>query len=121
MVDLLWLGLPVVATRGGAMSEIVETVGAGRTVAPGDSSALAAAVCAMLADPEARERAGEAGRGWAQGRSWEKVAGPLLAFAAAPRRETHRNRFADLAPAASSAEEPLIRRARRALKRWTGQ
>ena len=121
MVDLLWLGLPVVATRGGAMSRIVESVGAGRTVAPGDAPELAAAVIALLGDSDARERAGEAGRRWAEGRCWEKVSKPLLDFAAAPRRDPHRDRFVDLAPAASFAEEPLARRAARALKRWTGQ
>jgi glycosyltransferase involved in cell wall biosynthesis len=121
MVDLLWLGLPVVATRGGAMSGIVEAVGAGRIVAPGDAAELAAAVVALLADPDARERAGAAGSRWAEGRRWEKVSKPLLDFAAAPRRDPHRDRFVDLAPAANSAEEPLVRRAGRALKRWAGQ
>jgi glycosyltransferase involved in cell wall biosynthesis len=121
MVDLLWLGLPVVATRGGAMSRIVEAVGAGRTVAPGDSTELSAAVCALLADPGARERAGEAGRRWARGRSWDEVAKPLLDFAAAPRRDPHRDRFVDLAPTTGSAEEPLIRRAGRTLRRWAGR
>lgn len=121
MVDLLWLGLPVVATRGGAMSGIVEAVGAGRIVAPGDAAELAAAVVALLADPDARERAGAAGRRWAESRRWEKVSKPLLDFAAAPRRDHHRDRFVDLAPAASSAEEPFVRRVKRALKRWAGK
>jgi glycosyltransferase involved in cell wall biosynthesis len=121
MVDLLWLGLPVVATRGGAMSGIVESVGAGRTVAPGDAAELAAVVCALLADPAARDRAGAAGRRWAEERSWEKVSRPLLEFAAAPRRDPHRDRFVEVAPAASSAEEPLVRRAVRTLKRWSGR
>lgn len=121
MVDLLWLGLPVVATRGGVMSGIVESVGAGRTVAPGDAAELADVVAALLSDPDARRRAGEAGRRWARDRNWEKVAKPLLDFAAAPRRDPHRDRFVELAPAASSAEEPLFRRAERALKRWIGR
>jgi len=121
MVDLLWLGLPVVATRGGAMSGIIETIGAGRTVAPGDAVELADAVVALLGDPEARERAGAAGRRWAEGRCWEDVSRPLLDFAAAPRRDPHRDRFVDLAPSASSAEEPMVRRAARAMKRWIGQ
>jgi glycosyltransferase involved in cell wall biosynthesis len=121
MIDLLWLGLPVVATRGGAMSGIVDSVGAGRTVAPGNAAELAAAVVGLLGDPDARHRAGEAGRRWAENRSWEKVSKPLLEFAAAPRRDPHRDRFVDLAPAASSAQEPVSRRIKRALKRWTGQ
>jgi len=121
MVDLLWLGLPVVATRGGVMSGIVEAVGAGRIVAPDDAAELAAAVVALLGDADARQRAGAAGRGWAEGRRWGKVSKPLLDFAAAPRRDPYRDRFVDLAPSASSAEEPLVRRAKRVLNRWTGK
>ncbi len=121
MVDLLWLGLPVVATEGGAMSRIVDAVGAGRTVAPGDPAALAVAIGGLLADAAGRRSAGEAGRQWAAGRSWQEVAGPLLDFAAAPWREPHRDRFVDLAPATGDAEEPLLRRARRTLKRWAGR
>jgi glycosyltransferase involved in cell wall biosynthesis len=103
------------------MSGIVEAVGAGRIVAPGDAAELAAAVVALLADPDARERAGAAGSRWAEGRRWEKVSKPLLDFAAAPRRDLHRDRFVDLAPAASSAEEPFVRRVERSLKRWIGK
>jgi len=120
IVDLLWLGLPMVVTRGGAMSGIVEAVGAGRTVAPGDSSELAAAVCEMLADTDLRERAGKAGRQWSEGRTWKQVSKPLQDFATAPRRDPHRDRFVDLAPAAGAAEEPLLRRTKRVLKRWSG-
>lgn len=121
MVDLLWLGLPIVATEGGVMSRIVDVVGAGRTVAPGDPAALAEAIGGLLADPDGRRRAGEAGRRWAAGRSWREVAGPLLDFAAAPRREPHRDRFVELAPTIGDAEEPLLRRARRTLNRWGGR
>ncbi len=121
MVDLLWLGLPVVATAGGTMSRIVDTVGAGRTVAPGDPTVLAEAVCSFLADAEGRKAANEAGRRWAEGKSWRKVSRPLLDFAAAPFRDPYRDRFVELAPAASTAEEPLLSRAKRALRRWTGR
>ena len=121
MVDLLWLGLPVVATVGGAMSGIVDAVGAGRTVAPGDPAELADAVCGFLSDAEARRTAGEAGRRWAAAKSWPRVSRPLLDFAAAPYRDPHRDRFVDLAAAASTAEEPLSARAKRVLKRWTGR
>ena len=121
MVDLLWLGLPIVATEGGAMSRIVAAVGAGRTVTPGDPADLAEAVCGLLADAAARRRASEAGRRWAAGRSWRSLAGPLLDFAAGPFRDPHRDRFVELAPGDGVAEEPLLRRARRVLKRWAGQ
>jgi len=121
MVDLLWLGLPVVATAGGAMSRVIDAVGAGRTVVPGDPTGLAEAICGLLADSQARQQAADAGRRWAATRSWRQVAGPLLDFAAAPYRDPHRDRFVELAPLAGGAEEPLLNRARRTLRRWGGK
>jgi len=121
MVDLLWLGLPVVATAGGSMSRFVDAVGAGRTVAPGDPAEFAEAVCGFLTDAESRETAGEAGRRWAAGKKWSTVSRPLLDFAAAPYRDPHRDRFVELAPGSSTAEEPLVSRVKRVLKRWTGR
>ncbi len=43
LVDLLWLGLPVVVTEGGTMAQVVRRTGAGETVPAGDAEALAAA------------------------------------------------------------------------------
>ena len=117
LVDLLWLGLPVVATAGGTMARVVAEQGAGVAVPPGDPVALAAAVGGLLDDPTARERAAAAGRVWARERSWSRVAAPLLAFARSPRRDPHRTRFAELAPPAQTALEPLGRRLRRRLRR----
>lgn len=56
-------GVPVIATTGGALPEVVGTDGdCARTVAPGDPSALAAAIVDVLGDPEQRARLGERGR-----------------------------------------------------------
>ncbi len=121
MVDLLWLGLPVVATSGGAMSGVVETIGAGRVVPPGDDRALADAVIELIVDDDLRRRARTAGREWAAGRCWRAVSRPLREYAAAPWRDPHRDRFVDLSPAASSATEPWRVRLDRALRRRGGR
>ena len=56
-------GVPVVATTGGALPEVVGPDGeSARTVAPGDPSALAAMIVEVLGDPDQRERLGRAGR-----------------------------------------------------------
>ena len=89
-------------------------------VAPGDPEALAATVLALLGDPERRRRAGEAGRRWAADRTWPRVARPLLEFAAAPRRDPHRDRFGTLAPGALVAPESLALRVVRRLGRVLG-
>ena len=56
-------GVPVVATTGGALPEVVGRDGdCARTVAPGDPSALAAMVLEVLGDEQQRARLGERGR-----------------------------------------------------------
>jgi MMP alpha-(1->4)-mannosyltransferase len=56
-------GVPVVATTGGALPEVVGPDGeSARTVAPGDPSALASMIVEVLGDAEQRARLGENGR-----------------------------------------------------------
>ncbi len=117
VVDLLWLGLPVVVTAGGTMARVVRETGAGRVVPPGDADALSAAVIALLEDDGARRDAAAAGRRWAAERTWEQVSAPLLRFAASPRRDPHRDRFAVVAPEPPQAVEPFWRRVARRLRR----
>ncbi len=59
---------PVVATAVGGVPELVRDGIEGRLVAPGDPDAFADAIAAMLADPEASARMGEAGRRAVAGR-----------------------------------------------------
>lgn len=120
LVDLLWLGLPVVATRGGTMSRVIDEIGAGVTIPAGDPRALVSAVRRLLDDPALRQGAAAAGRSWAARRRWRDVAAPLLEFAARPRFDPHKIRFAEQAPQASVAQEPIGRRLIRAVKRIRG-
>ncbi|MCZ7583009.1 MAG: glycosyltransferase [Deltaproteobacteria bacterium] len=62
IIEGMAAGLPVVATDAGGATEILEGSGAGMLVPPGDVDAMHVAVRAYLDDPEAAERAGEAGR-----------------------------------------------------------
>jgi glycosyltransferase involved in cell wall biosynthesis len=117
LVDLLWLGLPVVVTAGGTMARVVGETGAGSVVPPGDGQAVADAVAAFLGDDRRRRDAAEAGRRWATNRRWSVVAAPLLEFADHPWRDRHRERFSGLAPGAVGGEEPLLQRLQRALGR----
>ena len=55
-------GLPVVATRVGAVSEVVVPEVTGLLVQPEDPGALAAAIARLVAAPEMRARFGEAGQ-----------------------------------------------------------
>jgi len=62
-IEAMSCGVPVVATTGGALPEVVGPDGeSARTVTPGDPSALAAAIKDLLDDPAERVRIGESGR-----------------------------------------------------------
>jgi glycosyltransferase involved in cell wall biosynthesis len=62
VIEAMAFGLPVVATHAGGLAEVVEDGVTGILVPPGDSEALAEAVCRLLREPELRRRMGEAGR-----------------------------------------------------------
>lgn len=55
-------GRPVVASDVGGISDIVADGETGLLVPPGDSPGIAAAILTLLADPDLRDRMGEAGR-----------------------------------------------------------
>jgi glycosyltransferase involved in cell wall biosynthesis len=78
-VEAMACGLPVVATRGGGIPEIVADGETGFLVDRGDPDQLADALIRLLDDPPLRREMGEAGRRRARERfSWERIAADLL-------------------------------------------
>jgi glycosyltransferase involved in cell wall biosynthesis len=72
-------GTPVVASRAGALPEVVGEDGAGLLVPPADPQALAAAIKRLLADKPLREKMGQAARRRIEERfSWEIAARKTL-------------------------------------------
>lgn len=98
VVEALSQGLPVVTTRVAALAEIVEDGVNGRLVPPEDPDALAAALRALAADPEARRWLGEAAlrrlqHGWDLEAGVERLVAllrPALAASPAARRDAGR-------------------------------
>ena len=82
VLDYLWAGLPVVATRGDALAELVERERLGSLAGPGDVAGFAAACERMLgpAGGAARERIAAV----APSLRWSAVTAPLVAWCAAP-------------------------------------
>ena len=70
----LAFGKAMVLSDVGGFGELVREHGAGRLVPPGDSEQLAAAINALLADPEERRRLGESAAAAAAGEfSWDRI------------------------------------------------
>jgi glycosyltransferase involved in cell wall biosynthesis len=67
VIEAMAAGLPIVATRGGALSEFVVEGETGFLVERGDVHGLAAAIGRLLEDPKLRARMGASGRSRAEG------------------------------------------------------
>jgi glycosyltransferase involved in cell wall biosynthesis len=80
LIEAMAFGRPVVVTRTGGMTEIVEDTREGFVVAPDDPSALAAAIGKLLSDPELAYRMGNAGRETVVARyNWDEIAARAMA------------------------------------------
>ena len=66
IIEAMWLGKPVVATRVGGNPEIVAPGRTGELVDPGDPAALAAALLSVLQDDKKREEYAEQAKATAQ-------------------------------------------------------
>jgi glycosyltransferase involved in cell wall biosynthesis len=61
-VEAMAFRLPVIATRAGALPELIQDGVTGEIVAPGDATAMADAIARLLDDPQRRRVLGDAGR-----------------------------------------------------------
>ena len=86
ILDYFWAGLPVVATDGDALAELIDEHGLGITVPAGDVDALEDALHRLLDDDAFAAECGEASTAQAARLRWSDVLEPLVAFCSAPRR-----------------------------------
>ncbi|MBV8161889.1 MAG: glycosyltransferase [Acidimicrobiia bacterium] len=86
ILDYFWAGLPVVATGGDALAELIETRILGLTVPPGDVEALEEALFRLLDDEEFATLCRKNIDGIAGEFTWSKVLDPLIKFCREPER-----------------------------------
>jgi glycosyltransferase involved in cell wall biosynthesis len=96
LLDYIWAGLPMVATVGDVLADIVERYGLGRVVGVEDVQEVAEGMRALLDDAKARERRVEGFSAAAAGLRWEQAVRPLAEYVRSPWRAS------DLVPSAGS-------------------
>jgi hypothetical protein len=84
LLDYIWAGLPIVTAGGDILSEQVAACGLGYVVVPGDAEALAAALNALLAEPNARQARQAVFHQVSEQYRWERVAAPLARYCREP-------------------------------------
>ena len=84
MLDYIWTGLPVLATRGDVLGQMLANRGLARLVAPRDVDGVAQAILELLAQPDLRSAHAAEFAKLAADYRWTQVAQPLLHFCQNP-------------------------------------
>jgi glycosyltransferase involved in cell wall biosynthesis len=106
VLDYIWAGLPMILSAGDSFAELVARDNAGRTLAPGDVHGWSSAILALARDQNFVRDAGARLRALAPQFTWQRVAGPLLAYCDAPYRTARASSLRKkLAPLLSSGYE----------------
>jgi glycosyltransferase involved in cell wall biosynthesis len=84
-LDYLWAGLPVLATEGDVLSDLIRTWDLGQVVKVGDVEGIARAALAMLDRPDLRETCRPRFEQVSARYHWDEVTRPLLEFCLNPR------------------------------------
>ncbi|MCB0216765.1 MAG: glycosyltransferase family 4 protein [Caldilineae bacterium] len=90
LLDCIWAGLPMLVTEGDVLAELVQREGLGLGVPPEDVPATAAAIAALLDEPDARASRAEAFARVRARMTWTRAAEPLARFMAHPERAPDR-------------------------------
>src|SRR5215218_6977881 len=78
LLEAMWAGLPIVASRTGGILDVIEDGVNGLLVPPGDPEALARAIDRLLADRALAYRLSEGARARGKDYDWEVLAGRVL-------------------------------------------
>lgn len=84
ILDYIWAGLPILATAGDELAEMIRRESMGLVVPPGDVRAIAAGLERLITDGAFREECGRNARAASPQLSWPRAVAPLLAFCQTP-------------------------------------
>ena len=91
ILDYLWAGLPIIATDGDSMADLIRAEKLGAVVPIGDVDAVVAALVELGSDPERRRACAERSRSAAERFRWSVAAQPLVDYCSAPYQAPDRN------------------------------
>ena len=119
ILDYLWAGLPVIATDGDSMADLIRAQDLGAVVPPGDVDAVARALVDLGSDAARRQACAGRSLSAAARFHWSEVARPLIDYCDAPFQAPDRAAVQDAPRAATPdlGQEPegerrrLVRRA----------
>ena len=80
LLEAMWVGVPIEASRTGGIPDIIDDWVNGLLVVPGDPEALARAIDRLLADSELARRLGKAARERARDYDWGVLAERVFAI-----------------------------------------
>lgn len=92
LLDYLWAGLPILATRGDDLAEEVRARGIGLCLEPGDVDGWAAAILRLVEDRQLHAQCRAQALELARELTWERTTATLRAFCRAPRPAADRSR-----------------------------
>ena len=124
ILDYLWAGLPIIATEGDSMADVIRAGDLGAVVPPGDVAAVVAALVALGSDVARRQACAKRSRATAARFRWSEVARPLIDYCAAPfqapdlaaRSEEELTRRRDREGSIQTEGRRLVRRAVKVLR-----
>lgn len=119
ILDYLWAGLPIIATEGDGMADIIRADDLGDVVPAGDVGAVVTALVDLGSDIARRQACAKRSRAAAARFRWSTVALPLIDYCAAPFQAPDRAAMRDEAlemqredkPASQNEGKRLVRRA----------
>lgn len=84
ILDYLWAGLPIIATAGDSMAELIQSQDLGRAVPAKNVDAVTAALIELGSHPSRRRESAARSKAASERFRWSLVAEPLLEYCAAP-------------------------------------
>lgn len=90
LLDYIWAQLPILASRGDPLADLVEAYDLGHVVEPEDEASVADALAQLVSMPDPKQRYRPAFEAVAAQLTWPRVMEPLLHFCRQPRRSNDR-------------------------------